>query len=94
MIDDMNISNDIINNPDIQVGFNTNTQSTRLIMTGDWMFHYSGGRRQKADSAALANPRASVRQEAGRSHRQRNCVGFKQGRFVSRPTRLVPVSSF
>ncbi|MFN6485786.1 MULTISPECIES: hypothetical protein [unclassified Nostoc] len=51
MIDDINISSAIINNPQIEVEFNTNTQSTRLNMMGDWMFHYSGGR---------SNPHATV----------------------------------
>ncbi|MEH2156951.1 hypothetical protein [Nostoc sp.] len=39
MIDDINISSGIINNPQIKVEFDTNTQSTRLHKTGDWMFN-------------------------------------------------------
>ena len=34
MIDDINISNAIINNPQMKVEFNTNAQSTRLNRTG------------------------------------------------------------
>ncbi|WP_334897189.1 hypothetical protein [Nostoc sp.] len=43
MIDDIKISSVIINNPQMKVDFNTNTQSTYLNQMGDWMFHYSGG---------------------------------------------------
>jgi hypothetical protein len=39
MIDDINISTAIINNHQMKVEFNTNTQSTRLKRTGDWMFN-------------------------------------------------------
>ncbi|MEH2039101.1 hypothetical protein [Nostoc sp.] len=47
MIDDIKISSGIINNPQMQVEFNTNTQSTYLNQMGDWMFHYLGGSRQE-----------------------------------------------
>ncbi|MEH2087264.1 hypothetical protein [Nostoc sp.] len=47
MIDDIKISSGIINNPQMKVEFNTNTQSTYLNQMGDWMFHYSGGSRQE-----------------------------------------------
>ncbi|MEH2093422.1 MULTISPECIES: hypothetical protein [unclassified Nostoc] len=39
MIDDINISTVIINNPQIQVHFNTSAQPTRLNKTADWIFH-------------------------------------------------------
>lgn len=40
MIDDINLSNAIINNFLMKVEFNTNAQSTRLNWTRDWMFDY------------------------------------------------------
>ncbi|WP_277932917.1 hypothetical protein [Nostoc sp. FACHB-892] len=39
MIDDMNISNGIINNPQIKVDFNTSAQAACLNKTANWMFH-------------------------------------------------------
>lgn len=39
MIDDINICTAIINNLQMKVEFNTNTQSTRLNRMGDWMFY-------------------------------------------------------
>ncbi|WP_267871396.1 hypothetical protein [Nostoc sp. CHAB 5715] len=39
MIDDINISNGIINNLQIKVDFNTNAQPTRLNQTADWIFY-------------------------------------------------------
>ncbi|MEH2327184.1 MAG: hypothetical protein V7K32_27205 [Nostoc sp.] len=39
MIDDINISNGIINNPQIKVDFNTNAQPTRLNQRADWIFY-------------------------------------------------------
>jgi hypothetical protein len=39
MIDDITISTAIINNPQIQVDFNTNAQPTRLNKTADWISH-------------------------------------------------------
>ncbi|MEH2199864.1 hypothetical protein [Nostoc sp.] len=39
MIDDINISTVIINNPQIQVHFNTSAQPTRLNKTADWIFY-------------------------------------------------------
>gem|GEM_PF-1302499 len=39
MIDDISIITDIINNSQIKVEFNTNTQATRLNQMRDWMFY-------------------------------------------------------
>ncbi|WP_445629469.1 hypothetical protein [Nostoc sp. DSM 114167] len=66
MIDDIKISSGIINNPQMKVEFNTNTQSTYLNQMGDWMFHYSGG----SVSTTLNN-------QAGVTHAQLHRIGAR-----------------
>ncbi|MEH1919972.1 hypothetical protein [Nostoc sp.] len=46
MIDDITLSNAIINNPQMKVEFNTNAQSTRLKRTGIGYFIKEGNREQ------------------------------------------------